>query len=119
MALLLIGMLMIVALILFLAYWFGTGQHSKQPDPEPETEPLMCSFEGEDVFNERVYSSSGTLVVPGFQDACSNCVQYVYKDSSGCVPLGYDETQGEPVCIAGFRNMTGNWSVPPAKTCGF
>jgi hypothetical protein len=118
MALILIGLLMVVSLIIFLVYWFGTGQHSKQPpDPEPETPPLMCSFEGEDVFNEKVYSTSGTLVVPGFQDACSNCVQYVYKDSDGCVPLGYDETQGEPVCIAGFRNVTGNWSVPPAKTC--
>ena len=119
MVLLLIGMLMVVSLIVFLAYWFGTGQHSKrpEPDPEPEAEPLMCSFEGEDVFNEKVYSTSGTLVLPGFQDACSNCVQYVYKDSDGCVPLGYDETQGEPVCIAGFRNVTGNWSVPPAKKC--
>ena len=108
---------MITLLIGFLVYWFSSGRERHRKKRGDDNEAMMCSFEGEDLFNKRVYTKSGTLVLPDTQDVCSNCVQYVFKDPDGCVPLGYDETQNEPVCIAGFRNASGNWSVPPAKKC--
>lgn len=114
----LVGLLMIVSLILFLVFWFWSGNPDPGQNPEPpEAQPLMCSFDGSDLFNKRIYTATGTLVVEDVKDACSNCSQYVYRDQDGCTPLGYDESQNVPVCIAGFRNATGNWSVPPPKKC--
>ena len=113
----LLGLLMIVSLVLFLVFWFWSGNPEPGPPEPPEAPPLMCSFDGSDLFNKRIYTATGTLVVEDVRDTCSNCSQYVYRDQDGCILLGYDESA--PVCIAGFRNATGNWSVPPPKTCSF
>ena len=88
------------------------------PPPLPDMSAQgMCSFEGEDMFNQQIYDYKGTLVVGTENVPCSNCNQYVFKDSDGCIPLGYDKGVGGGVCTAGFLNATGNWGIPIPKKC--
>lgn len=101
-----------------------------KPDPPPAVpqkelpEPIagtqgMCTFEGEDIFNNKIHDYNGTLVKPDTNVPCSNCNQYVFKDSDGCISLGYDKRFGSGVCTAGFLNSSGNWGIPVPKKCPF
>jgi hypothetical protein len=109
---LILAFLALIAIIIFLVYWFVF--RSEEEEPEKKEVQNDCSFEGEDVFNKRIYALDGTLVIPDEKIPCSNCSQYVYKTPEGCIPLGHDN---EPVCVTGFRNTLGKWSVPPPKKC--
>jgi hypothetical protein len=116
---LIIGSLLALGLFGFLVYWFFVRDPGPTPDPDvpPPQPPPQCSFEGQDTFNQKIVDAKGNLVLPDTLVDCSNCASYTYKDKDGCVPLGYDSTQVAAVCQAGFRNATGNWSVPPSKKC--
>ena len=112
-----IGLILFFGLFGFLVYWLGIRTpDDDDPGPEPDTS-LQCSFEGSDVFNSRIVDSTGNVVTSDATVDCTSCASYRFKDDQGCVPLGYDETQQVPVCQAGFRNVTGNWGVPPPKKC--
>lgn len=116
---LIIGSVMFLSLFAFLVYWFwirDPGEPDPTPD-QPEDSSPQCSFEGQDVFNQKIIDATGNVVAPNTLVDCSNCAAYTYKDDDGCVPMGYDSTQVAAVCQAGFRNSTGNWSVPPSKKC--
>jgi hypothetical protein len=121
MAKLVIGYVIFLGLFGFLLYWFLIRKKvDPDPDPTPDPDvppPPQCSFEGQDTFNQKIVDAKGVLVLPDTQVDCSNCATYTYKDKDGCVPLGFDSTQIANVCQAGFRNATGNWSVPPPKKC--
>ena len=98
----------------------GGGTGTLPPPPPPDASaPGVCSFEGEDVFNKQIYDYKGTLVVPQTSVPCSNCNQYVFKDSDGCIPMGFDKNSGSGVCTAGAANSSGNWGIPISKKCPF
>ena len=51
-----------------------------------------CTFEGEDLYNKRVYTSEGIRVSADTSPIkCGDCSNYVYKNREGCTPFVYDE----------------------------
>jgi hypothetical protein len=88
------------------------------PSPD-ETIQGTCSFEGEDIYNQKIYDYYGKNVPIDTSIPCSRCNSYVFKDSDGCIPLGYDKRGGGGVCTSGFLNVSGNWGIPLSKKCPF
>jgi hypothetical protein len=89
-----------------------------RPDPDMSAKGT-CSFEGEDVYNQKVFSYNGDLVKPKTQVDCSQCNQYVVKQDTGCLPMGYDKAEGNNVCVAGNPTSLGTWGIPPIMKCPF
>jgi hypothetical protein len=60
--------------------------------PTPDDNALgYCNFEGEDLYNEDVYTFDGKKVpVDVSPIPCSTCNQYVYKNDDGCVTYLFD-----------------------------
>jgi hypothetical protein len=121
----LVVLVILVLIVLAVAGYF-LMRPTKKPEPkeptgrpDPDTSAKgTCSFEGEDVYNKKVFSYNGDLVQPKTQVDCSQCNQYVVKQDNGCLPMGYDSFEGD-VCVAGFRNAQGNWGLPPITKCPF
>jgi hypothetical protein len=56
--------------------------------------PGYCTFEGEDLVTNRVYTNSGSLVSENVSPiACSQCSQYTYKNDDGCIGYIYDTSE--------------------------
>jgi len=117
--------LLVVALVLLLVILLFKPKPPAPPGPKPLPNPDataqgMCYFEGQDVYNKQVYDANGTLVTDSSVPIpCSNCVQYVFHDQDGCIPLGYDRGAAGGVCTAGMLNVTTNWGIPVSKPCPF
>jgi hypothetical protein len=65
----------------------------KNPPPPPDDNALgYCTFEGEDLYEKRVYTYDGKRVSKEVSPIkCSTCNQYVYEDESGgCVKYIFD-----------------------------
>ncbi len=101
------AIVLVLGLAGFLVYWFAIRKPPPPPGPPPAPPPVdMCSFEGEDLLGNHVYSSVDGTLFTGDSDTqvpCSNCNQYVYKttEDQRCVPMSYSERQGK-VCMAGL-----------------
>lgn len=61
------------------------------------TKKQRCQFEGEDLFNKKVYNKEGKVVISQpYNLTCDRCSDYFYRESTAkCV--GY--THNEGVCI--------------------
>jgi hypothetical protein len=94
------------------------GTQGDRPDPDTSATGT-CEFEGEDTFNQKVFSYNGDLVLPDTKVDCSQCNQYLVKQDTGCLPLGFDKNERDKVCVAGILSTEGTWGVPPIKTCPF
>ena len=68
---------------------------TKPSPPKPSgSKKVMCEIEGEDLFNSKVYTRDGNLVISQpYNMTCDECNKYVYKEGPGeCYDLGFDET---------------------------
>lgn len=64
-------------------------------DTSTETSGKTCKFEGEDLFNKKIYKwSDGTHIVKNPTNLpCSECNQYIFKDKNECVPYIFDSSE--------------------------
>ncbi len=123
--LVLLVILFVLLVLVTLGYLYWKSLQKKEapkrdpnrPDPDMSATGT-CSFEGEDVYNKKVFSYDGDLVQPKTQVDCSQCNQYVVKQDNGCLPMGFDSFEGN-VCIAGNKTAQGNWGLPPIMKCPF
>lgn len=89
---------------------FGTTKADVPDDVLPlSTKSKLCEFEGEDIFNKKVYTFGGTLVTEQPEKmTCNECNKYVYQKEPGeCYDMGYDEEYQSKgtvvgVCSAAF-----------------
>jgi hypothetical protein len=70
----------------------GGGGGANSNAPAPDNNALgYCIFEGEDLYNEDVYTFDGKKVpVDVSPIPCSTCNQYIYKNDDGCVTYQFD-----------------------------
>jgi len=75
--------------------------------PAPDNNALgYCNFEGEDLFNEDVYTFDGKKVpVDVSPIQCSTCNQYVYKNDEGCVTYQFDFLENTNVDDSGLLDQ--------------
>ncbi len=89
---------------LLLKFLSGNGNKNDTPPPDitfggqPTYKNAQCYIEGEDIFNGRTFTKTGTQIKDSpFIVDCSKCNKYVYKDSSGkCANYLYDKEEQEP-----------------------
>ena len=98
--------------------WDCFERKKSTPSVAPNVTPsvannMLCEIEGEDLFNNKVYTRDGTLVTEQPDKlTCNECNKYVYKESSDeCYDLGYDkelQTEGAVVgvCTAAFTKKS-------------
>lgn len=68
------------------------------PDPNPLISNLTCQFEGEDLYNNQIYTYDGKKVDKSPVISCNQCNQYIFKDESGCAPLLFDPPEDSSIC---------------------
>ena len=93
---------------------FGSKKSDDTPGELPvSTKGMLCEFEGEDLFNNKVYSRDGTLITEQPEKmTCNECNKYVYQKELGeCYDIGYDEeyqSKGSVVgvCSVGFTKKS-------------
>jgi len=113
----------ILAIVLTLVILLYKSAPVDVTPPLPPSDPSAggsCYFQGSDVYNKKVFDIHGTPITDGkTQVPCATCSQYVFRDTDGCITLGYDKSNLGGVCTAGMVNKTGNWGIPIPKTCPF
>lgn len=73
---------------------FGTSKPDEPAEELPvSTKSILCEFEGEDLFNNKVFTLDGKPITEQPEKmTCNECNKYVYKESpSECYNIGYDE----------------------------
>ena len=84
------------------------------PKDSKGSKKVLCEFEGEDLFNNKVYALDGTLITEQPDKmTCDECSNYIYKGSSDdeCYDMGYDkeyQSKGTVVgvCSAAFTKKS-------------
>lgn len=88
----------VIALLIVVVIGSGWNYFLNPPPPiEPKQKKQRCLFEGEDLFNNKVYDKKGNLITNQPYDlTCDRCSDYLYRESTEkCV--GYTSDDG--VCI--------------------
>ena len=91
-----------------------SAKTSEPTDDTPKgSKKVLCEFEGEDLFNNKVYDREGTLITEQPDKmTCDECSNYVYKKTPDeCYDLGYDkeyQSKGTVVgvCSAAFTKKS-------------
>ena len=95
--------------------WECVFKRESEPPVEPTkgSKKLLCEFEGEDLFNQKIYDRDGSLITEQPDKmTCDECSKYVYKESSDeCYDIGYDkeyQSKGTVVgvCSAAFTKKS-------------
>ena len=101
-----------------------TKKHHEEdlpPQPPPQDGVTgMCVFEDQDTMMHRVFDYKGKRVAKGTTVSCSECNQYVFRDSDGCVPYTYDNEEKGNVCMVGeylVQSCTSNKDCGQGQTC--
>ena len=95
---------------------------------QPTHANAQCYIEGEDIFNGRTFTKSGTQIKDSpFITDCSKCNNYIYKDSSGkCANYLYDKEEEEPAAepeewpgVGNNKGVCEPNPIPTSTTCPF
>lgn len=106
---------MIVIVSAFAAAMVILSHSTPSKGPEKHKE-VMCSFEGEDLYNKHVISENDASIVDiDTQVPCTSCDQYVYKDDEGkCSSFQYSGKKGK-ICMASFDSVSCPVKTPHQK----
>lgn len=87
----------VVILVLVLIYFYQSKKNittSLPPSPLTENGNKTCQFEGEDLYNNKVYKWDGTQVkINPTNVLCNECNQYLFKDEKGCSSYIFDKNE--------------------------
>ena len=84
---------------------FSSSSSTQQPVPDT-TALGYCTFKGDDLASNIVFGYNGTKVPATASPLpCSQCNQYIFKDSTGCMPYTCDRSQNTTIDDTSSLNL--------------
>jgi hypothetical protein len=72
-------------------FWEKVETDNNGGEDERDSPLGYCTFEGEDLYNNRVYTLNGVRVSTKTSPIkCGDCSKYLYKNKEGCAPFMFD-----------------------------